>query len=227
MAAAVDPTARAAFQQLLLRSDLYAATPEPPTAGGVRDLKVGENLPLLTVRAPDESSVAALFTSEPRVVEVFGPGAGFIRAPGQALLEIVATTGAFLNPGSPYRVHWDPAGIASVLGRPVTRTITKPTQLLLATPSAPPNALISELRVVLGSRADVSDAWLALARWPENGEYSWYLDVRTKLQRTYVAELMSEVFKGGPFEGRPLDMIVREPGGADGVGIRVAPGTAH
>ena len=171
--------------------------------------------------------MAALFTSESRIVEVFAPGAGFIRAPGQALLEIVATTGAFLNPGSPYRVHWDPAGIAGVLGRPFTRTITKPTQLLLATPSAPPNELISELRVVLGSRADVSDAWLALAQWPENGEFSWYLDVRTNFQRAYVAG-----YDVGGLQGRS---VRRASAGYDRPRAgrrrrrwnRVAPGTVH
>jgi hypothetical protein len=227
MGAAVDPDKRAEFQRLLLASDVYAATPQPPPAGGMRDFAAGDELPLLTVRAPDESLVAAIFTSEPRIVEVFGPGVGFIRMQGQALLELVATTGAFLNPASPYRVHWDSAGIAGVLGRPVTRTITKPTRVLLATPSAPPSPLIGQLRFVLGSRSDVPDAWLALAHWPENGEYSWYLDVRTTLERGDVNGVLSEVFKGAPFEGLPLDMIVQEPGGPDGIGIRVAPAIAH
>ena len=68
------------------------------------------------------------------------------------------------------------------------------------------------------------------SRWPNgprtaNSPGIWMCG--TYLQRAYVAGLMSEVFKGGPFEGRPLDMIVRAPGGADGVGIRVAPGTVH
>jgi hypothetical protein len=227
MAAAVDPDKRTEFQRLLLVSDLYAATPGPPPVEGTRDFEAGEDLPLLTVRGPDEKSVAAIFTSEARIVEVFGPGVGFVRMQGEALLEIVARTGAFLNPGSAYRVHWDPEGIAGVLGRPFTRVITKPTQIRLATPSEPPTGLISQLRSVLGSRRDVPDAWLALANWPENGEYSWYLDVRTSLQRAYVTELMSEVFKGAPFAGLPLDMIVREVGGPDGVGIRVAPGVEH
>jgi hypothetical protein len=227
MAAATDPQRRSEFQQLLLRSELFAATPEAAPTGGTRTLEAGENLPLLTVQAPDERSVAALFTSQPRIVETFGPGVGFLRAQGQALLELVASSGAFLNPGSAYRVHWDSAGLASILGRPVTRTITKPTKLLLGTPSEPPGALISQLRDRLGSRPDVPEAWFALAHWPENGERAWYLDVRTKLERTEVAGLLAEVLKGGPFEGLPLDMIVREPGGPDGVGIRIAPALSH
>jgi hypothetical protein len=227
MAAAVDADQRPAFNQMLLKSQLYAATPEPPPIGGSRNLQAGEDLPLLTVQAPDERWVAAIFTSEPRIAEVFGPGVSFIQMQGQALLEIVAHTGAFLNPGSSYRVHWDPAGIAGVLGQPFTREIAKPTKLLLATPSSPPNSLIGQLRFVLGSRPDVPNAWLALAHWPENGEYSWYLDIRTTLQRTDVTELLSEVFKGAPFEGRPLDMTVREPGAPDGIGIRIAPGVMH
>jgi hypothetical protein len=225
--AAVDPAKRTAFQQLLLKSDIYAATPAPPPTDASGVIPTGTDLALLNVPAPDGSQVAAIFTSEARIAETFGPGVRFVRIQGQALLEIVQRTGAFLNPGSPYRVHWDPAAIASLLGRPHTYQITQPTKLLLATPSQPPAALIAQLRGILGSRADVPDAWFALAQWPEKNEYSWYLDVRTKLDRAKVVELLGDVFEGGPFEGRPLDMIVRDPAEPPGVGIRIAPAVAH
>lgn len=227
MAAAVDPDKRTAFQQLLLRSQLFAATPHAPATGAQRTLQVGEELALLTVQAPDEKLVAAIFTSEPRLTEMFPQGAGFIQVQGQALLELVASTGAFLNPGSAYRVHWDSAGIASILGRPVTYTITKPTQLLLGTPAEPPVELVAQLRRMLGSRPDVPDAWFAIAHWSENGERSWYLDVRTHLPRDEVTAMLGDVLKGGPFQGLPLDLIVRAPGEPDGVGMRIAPAVAH
>jgi type III secretion system (T3SS) SseB-like protein len=225
--AAVDPAKRAAFQQLLLKSDIYAVTPSPPPTDASGMIPAGTDLALRNVPAPDGSQVAAIFTSEARIAETFGPGVSFVRIQGQALLEIVAQKGAFLNPGSQFRVHWDPAGIAGVLGRPFTYELTKPTKLLLATPSQPPTALIAQLRDILGSRADVPDAWFALAQWPEKNEYAWYLDVRTKLEHAQVVELLSDIFNRGPFEGRPLDMIIRDPAETPGVGIRIAPGVAH
>jgi hypothetical protein len=115
MAATSDPKQRPAFQQLLLQSDLLAATPTAPAVAGPRTFGAGEEIPLLTVPAPDDGSVAAIFTSEPRLVEAFGAGTGYVEMSGQALLELVAKTGAFLNPASAYRVHWDPTGIAGVL----------------------------------------------------------------------------------------------------------------
>jgi hypothetical protein len=170
---------------------------------------------------------AAIFTSEPRIAEAFGAGARFIKAGGRTLLEMAASTGVFLNPGSEYRVHFDPAGVAGLLGRHTTHTLTEPTSVLLATPAEPPHALIAQLRDVLGSRPDVSAAWLALAQWPDNDSPSWFLDVRTSLTRADVVQLLAEVFRGAAFQGRTLEMIVREPGEQDGIGVRVAPAGAY
>jgi hypothetical protein len=227
MAAGVDPESRPAFQHALLEWEIFAATPAAPQGGAPQTDDPDQQFPLLTVRAPDQSMAAAIFTSEPRIAEAFGEGARPIKAGGRSLLEMAARTGVFLNPGSEYRVHFDPAGVAGLLGRHTTRTITQPTRVLLATPAEPPHALMAQLREVLGSRADVSAAWLALAQWPNEDSSSWFLDVRTDLTRADVVQLLTEVFRGSAFEGRTLEMIVREPGEPDGVGVRVAPNGAE
>jgi len=221
--AATDPSKRNAFQKGFLEAEVYAATPDAPDAEGMRTLKAGEQLKLLNVPGPDGQPVAAIFTAEARIAEVFGPGYGFLLFRGEALLEIVAKTGAFLNPGLPYRVHWGPDAVAAMLGRPVGRTITKDTKVLLGSPSEPPVQLIAELRETLGSHPRIAEAWLALASWPETGEQAWYLDVRTNLSPADVSELMSPVFKRANFAGRYLDMIVKKPDETGGIGIRVAP----
>lgn len=227
MAAAGDPSKRVEFQQMLLKAKLSAATPDAPAASGSRTIKAGEQLRLLNVEGPAGVPIPAIFSSPARVAEVFGPGAGFIEMNGKTLLSIVAANGAFLNPGLAYGVRWGPDDMAAVLGRPVRRVIAKETRFLLGSPSQRPEALIAELQAALGSSPGITEAWLALAHWPENEASSWYLDVRTELAADDVNRLLADIFRRANFEGRPLDMVVNKPGGTDGVGIRIAPLQTH
>jgi hypothetical protein len=94
---------------------------------------------------------------------------------------------------------------------------------MLGTPATPPTGLISQLRDILSARSEVVEAWFAIAHWPENAERSWYLDVRTYLQRTEVTAMLADVLKEAPFDGLPLDMIVRQPDETQGTGLRIAP----
>lgn len=227
MAAATDPSRRTAFQQALLRTDLYAATPEAQGDGEWRTLEADEQISLLHVTGPDGSPVPSIFTSEARIGQVFGPATGYIRMNGETLLGIVAGSGAFLNPGLDYGVHWTAADLAVVLGRPVQRTVEKETQVLLGSPSQRPEALIAELQRVLGSDPRIEQAWLALAQWPDADGGSWYLDVRTGLGADDLNALLADLFTTADFDGRPLDLVVNPPGRDDGVGIRVAPAQTH
>lgn len=223
MAAATDPAQRTAFQQALLKADLYAATPEPPASAGSRTLEADEQVQLMNVAAPDGTPVAAVFTSQARVAQAFGPGTGYIGVNGEVLLGLVAGQGAWLNPGSSYGVRWTAEELAAVLGNPVRRTVTKDTQVMLGVPAEIPHALIASLRDALGADPRVCDAWLALAHWPEAGTWSWYLDVRTDLSPDDVNGLLAGVFSGADLGGRPLDMLVNPPGKAEGAGLRVVP----
>ncbi|HEV7290127.1 SseB family protein [Sphingomonas sp.] len=123
MDAAVNPDARAAFHRALLDADLYAATPEAPAFAENRIAQEGERLSLLNVQGPDGAPVAAIFTAQERIVEVFGMDVGFVAIRGEELLSLVANQGAWLNPGFPYSVYWTPSELSAVLGKGMQRTI--------------------------------------------------------------------------------------------------------
>lgn len=225
--AAIKPDARVAFQKALLEADLYVATPNVPKAVGTRTTGEGERLSLLNVKGPDGASVAAIFTTQERIVDVFGVGTGFVAMKGSVLLEMVASHGAWLNPGSQYSVYWTPNELAAILGKLVPRTVKKGTRLNLGTPADPPTALIEALKATLSRDPRIAEAWFALAHWPEDGKWSWYLDVRTELDGAVVRSLLDETFKHADYAGRPLDMIVNKPGGNQGSGMRIVPPHAH
>jgi len=227
MEAATKPEAREAFERALLEADLYAATPEASVEVGTRTLSQGERVGLLNVQGPDGAPVAAVFTAQERIVEVFGMGVGFIAMKGDVLLDIVASSGAWLNPGFPYSVHWKPEELGAVLGKPMPRTVKKDTQIMLGTPAEPPIKLIESLQAVLGHDSRIAEAWFALAHWPEDGKSSWYLDVRTDLDGAVVQSLLAQTFKQADYAGRPLDMVVNKPGHQQGAGIRIAPLHIH
>lgn len=227
MDAAVNPDARAAFHRALLDADLYAATPEAPAFAENRIAQEGERLSLLNVQGPDGAPVAAIFTAQERIVEVFGMDVGFVAIRGEELLSLVANQGAWLNPGFPYSVYWTPSELSAVLGKGLQRTIQKETSVMLGVPADPPTALVTALQKVLGNDTRITEAWLALAHWPEEGTASWYLDVRTNLAAATVGDVLAETFRRADYAGKPLDMVVNIPGGGEGVGIRVAPSQTH
>jgi hypothetical protein len=224
MAAALDPARRVAFQQALLQADLFAGTVDAPAREGWRTTGAGETLRLVSVTGADGAAVPATFTSQARVAEVLGPEARFVQMNGARLLEMLARDGAVLNPGLGYSVQWSAQELAGVLGGPVARTLAAGTDVLLGSPARRPEALIKDLSAVLGADRRIEAAWLALAQWPAAGESAWYLDVRTRLAPDEVNALLAGVFQRADFAGRPLDMVVKAPGGGDGVGIAVAPG---
>jgi hypothetical protein len=223
MDAARNPEARETFQRALMDAELYAATPEVPETGGYRTLQSGENVRLLNVKSPDGAPVAAIFTAQERVAEIFGSGVGFIGIKGNVLLDILAANGAWLNPGLSFGVYWDAQQLAALLGKPVSRTVKKDTKIMLGSPARRPEDLIAALKAALANDSAIERAWLALAHWPEEEKSSWYLDVRTHLPPAEVSARLKSVFMGGPFEGRPLDMVVNAPGAKDGIGIPIVP----
>lgn len=222
MDAAVRADARPVFERALLDAQLFAATPEAPATHTERIVGAGETLQLFNVESPQGTAVAAIFTAHERIADFFQRQTGYVAMRGEDLLEIVAGQGAWLNPGASYGVYWSAQDLAVILGKPVTRTIEKDTQILLGSPADPPVALIAALKAVLGNDARIAGAWLALAHWPD-GTSAWHLDIRTALDADAVRALLADTFKTADYAGRPLDMVVNAPDGADGTGIRIAP----
>lgn len=226
IAAADDPSRRTAFEEAVMKAELYVGIPDPPSETGERDLAAGDQVQLFNVTAPDGASVPAVFTSEARIAEIFGEGVGFMRMNGEILLEMVAQDGAFLNPGLAYGVHWTPADLACLLGRPVRRVIEEDTRVMLGTPIDRPEALIASIDGAFAGVSGIEEAWLALAEWP-TGDRGWYLDVRSALPMDEVSALLTEVYERKDPGGLPLDLIVNPPGGGAGNGIRIKPAETH
>ncbi|EJN03855.1 enhanced serine sensitivity protein SseB C-terminal domain-containing protein [Phyllobacterium sp. YR531] len=225
--AADDASKRNEFQQEMLNGDLFIATPEAPENSRLRTIQTSENLHIRTVNRPDGGQIPAVFSSEARIAEVFGTGTGFMRMSGADLLKILVNDGAVLNPGLAYGVHWTPEALAALLGLPVRRTIEKATQIMLGTPSEPPEQLIEALRRSLDSEPEISEAWFALAIWPEIDGRSWYIDVRSSKPADEVSKMLSNVLHDAELNGLPVDIIVKNNGEAEGVGIRLKPAQTH
>jgi type III secretion system (T3SS) SseB-like protein len=224
--AATNPDARPGFERALLDATLYAATPDAPQAEGTRVVGAEEQISLLNVQSPDGQPVAAIFTAQERIAEVFGLGTGYVAMQGETLLAIVSQQGAWLNPGFPYSVHWSGEQLSALLGKPVTQVIETETRLMLGTPSNPPTALLAQIQAALTAEDRIVEAWFALAQWPGE-QFAWHLDIRTELPAEAVRDLLAEVFRRGDFEGHTLNMVVNRPDGSNGAGIRLVPAQTH
>ena len=124
LVAAVDPLNRATFLHALSRADVFAAMEgawRPEAEWGV--VQPGEQVALLNVAAPGGRNAVAVFTSPERLFAYFGPEAAVLPAKGGAFLRMVAASGAYLNPETPYSIYWSSLQIAALLGKPVEWTL--------------------------------------------------------------------------------------------------------
>ncbi|MEM7700589.1 MAG: SseB family protein [Pseudomonadota bacterium] len=88
------------FARLLLESDVLLATAKPATSQGPRTLESDEDFEVVCVANTRGGSSAAMFTSEIRLREAFGPEAPFVALNGRAALQSIAGTGVMINAGS-------------------------------------------------------------------------------------------------------------------------------
>lgn len=209
-----------AFEKFIVDETLYVATPEVHREGMV-SLQANTKIELLNVPLNDGRQAVAVFTAPQRVAEAFGE-VGYLGLPGRALFEMIRAGPAILNPGQVYGVIWEPDAIASMLGLPAERTIQSDTQIMLGFPEDPPVDLIDHLKSELGAIPHVEAAWLALAAWPETGEQSWYLDVRTEsTDHEQIRRALPAAIEGVDLKGRPVDMVINSPWKSDGTGISI------
>jgi len=227
MRAGSDVEYREHFTRMLLDAPLLFATPEAPAEAGAHVIEEGESLSILRAQRFDGESYPALFTSELRVAEAFGVGAGYVKLPGKTALEMVATEGAWLNPASSYSVAWSSPDLRAILGQPVPWTVEQETEVLLGIPQETPTALIARIQAIVLPDPRIESAWLALAHWPATNSFSWYLDIRTTAPREDVAPGFAGVCDGDVAGGRALDILFQPPGGNEGQGIRIKPQTLH
>lgn len=209
-----------AFESFILDETLFVATPEAGPEGTVT-LQVDTNVSLMMVGLQDGRQATAIFSSPQRIHAVFGE-VGYLGIPGRTLFEMIRANPAFLNPGYPYGVVWEPASLSALIGLPAERVVAKETQVMLGHPSDPPTELIASLRAAFAAVPQVQAAWLALAAWPEEGTQSWYLDVRTASpDHGPIRDALPGAIEDADLKGRPVDMIINPVGGTDGAGIPI------
>lgn len=223
MTAATDQAARAAFQRLLLTDDLLVATPEAPSRTEERTLQRSERIQILNVADHNGQAIPAVFTSQERLAECFGYGTGYIALNGETLFGILMNDGAVLNPASAYGVRWSPSDLAAMLGKPVRRVVEKETKVLLGAPPERPEKLIAKLTDALDRDGRIQEAWLALAHWPENDEWSWYLDLRSNASPDDMGPTIADALANIDKNEKPVDVVVNPPSADGGNGIRIKP----
>lgn len=224
--AMTDPQARRGFTEALLTENLYTPTPDAPDAA-LTDTDAERSVRLLHINTPDGGSAVPVFTAQERIAEVYGTQYGYISLTGRDLLEMVASTGAWINPGLDYSVHFNASAIADLLGVPQSRTITEDTSILLGVPEREPTELIAALQDALSQEHRISEAWLALAHWPAEDKYAWYVDIRSDLPPSDIQPLLGHLYPVIEDTGLPMDVTYNSPDGDEGHGIRLIPRSVH
>lgn len=205
---------RKAFETALLTEPLYAATPDKDDAGDV--------VTLLSVEHRGALRATALFTAAERAASVFGPKARTVSWPGRTLLEMVAENPAVLNPGQAYGVAWGPEAINGLIGAPVVPQAARmPTSL--AVPANPPKGMVEGLQAVLRAEPGIQAAWLAMARWMDDDQPGFHLDVRVRDGGPYVPALVNKALEGVDIADIRFDVIALSPSDRPGIGLEIVP----
>jgi hypothetical protein len=167
--AATDPAARPDFYRELLRSTLYAVTPETPATSTTTVAAAGTTLSLVNWKGSSGPFVP-VFSSQERLEEVahkMGRRVGFVALPGKTLFEMLMQhpEEAILNPGLSYGKQFTPDEIRRVadgtLLRAQVHTIKEDTQVLLGQPADYPQRLVDALVRLFKERPSVEAAYLA------------------------------------------------------------------
>lgn len=213
-AASGGDDAKKAFEAALLTEPLYAATPDGDDAGDV--------VTLLSVEHRGALRATALFTAAERAASVFGPKVRTVSWPGRELLTTVAENPAVLNPGQPYGVAWGPEAINTLIGAPnVPQEARMPTSL--AVPANPPAGMVEGLKTVLGAEPGIQAAWLALAKWMDDDQPGFHLDVRVRDGGPYVPALINKALAGVNLTNVRFDVIALSPSERPGIGLEIVP----
>jgi len=213
-AASGGPEERKAFEAALLTEPLYAATNDKDEAGDVGTL--------LSVEHRGALRATALFTAAERAAGAFGPKVRTVTWPGRTMLETVAENPAVLNPGQPYGVAWGPEAISALIGAPVVpQEARMPTSL--AVPASAPKGMVEGLQKVLGAEPGIQAAWLALAKWMDDDQPGFHLDVRVRDGGPYVPALVNKALEGVDIANVRFDVIALSPSGRPGIGLEIVP----
>lgn len=215
--AAEHPDQRPTFTKALLASELCGITDKAEDSSA--NVSPNSGAKILGYTAPDGQPAVPLFTSAARASDSFGAGTRLVCAKGAMLLAAVRRNRVVVDPGQPYGIIFMPEDLDHILG--IEWTVSSPTDVQLGNPRETPKELIGRLKAAIASEPGIEHAWLALAYWPDKKEWSWYLDVRTDLERARVLALLRDATMGVDMQGKPMDIVVNDPSKPPGVGIAI------
>ena len=172
---------------------------------------------ILGVQAPDGQPATPVFTAAERVSETF-PNMFPICLQGGVLLTRMRGQRVVLDPGQPYGVTWTPDELDQLLGVERTASIA---DVQFTTPDKPPAALVAKLKAVLTAVSQIKGAWLALAYWPQQKEWAWFLEIHTDAQHQPIETMIDATTRGVDMEGKAMDTSFLPPDAPPGKGIEI------
>ena len=214
VAATTDAAQRNVFLQAVLTSTLCALTDQKVPA----DLSSADPhtaFKILGVQAPDGKPATPVFTAAERVTETF-PGMFPICLQGGLLLTRMRGQRVVLDPGQPYGVTWNPDELDQLLGVERTASIA---DVQFTAPEKPPEALVSKLKEALSAVPEIKGAWLALAYWPTQREWAWFLEVHTDAQHQALETIIDAATRSVDMQGKAMDTSFLPPDAPPGKGI--------
>ena len=178
VAACTEPSARPEFYRLLLESELFLITPNPPKQAGHKVF--GENEKDSFVNLQNEKGAfLPVFTSELRLQEAvnqIGQTYGFVAMRGKDLFPLLTQhpSTAILNPGAAYGKELLADEIRRIadgsIARIENRVVQEETRVLLGQPAKYPHELVAELKKLFEKNESVVAAYLGWIHDPESGE---------------------------------------------------------
>ena len=216
VAGANDPAQRTAFLQAILTGQLCALT-DQKVPDDLAHADPNSSFKILGVQAPDGQPATPVFTAPERVAETF-PGKFPLCLQGAALLSKMRGQRVVLDPGQPYGVLWSPDELDHLLG---VERMASLTNVQFTTPDKPPGALLARLKDTLSAIVEVKGAWLALAYWPDQKEWAWFLEVHTDVQHQPLEAVIDAATAGVDMEGKPMDISFLPSSAPPGKGIEL------
>jgi hypothetical protein len=81
--------------------------------------------------------------------------------------------------------------------------------------------LIAKLTKTLSATADIKGAWLALAYWPDQKEWAWFLEIHTSAEHQALETIIDAAMQGVDMEGKLMDISFLPPDAPPGKGIEL------
>ncbi|MFT3930602.1 MAG: enhanced serine sensitivity protein SseB C-terminal domain-containing protein [Spongiibacteraceae bacterium] len=173
--AAKDPASRPEFYRLLLASDIFVIGDSGAPGEGAVSIPAGANISVLRWAKSDGTPIIPFFTSLNDLRKSLTEEVNYLRLPARIFFEMSRGSHLVLNPKSNCGKEFYPHEVEALLETGVNhiaqeRTVTEPTQVLLAQPAQYPSEMVSALTSLLAKHVNITAAFLCLMHGREMSE---------------------------------------------------------